>query len=97
MRRKRKRRNGMSKFTAGLIGIVLIAVFSYLAYTKFANPFGHKYTIHATAFDRQISTSPTIILDGAGAVPEPATWAMMIVGLGGIGATLRRRRAATFA
>ena len=49
MRRKgRKRRNGMSTFSAGLIGIVLIAVFSYLAYTKFANPFAHKYTVHAT-------------------------------------------------
>ncbi len=47
-RKSKKRRNGMSKFTAGLIGIVLIAVFSYLAYTKFANPFAHKYTVHAT-------------------------------------------------
>ena len=28
------------------------------------------------------------------AVPEPATWAMMIMGFGAIGATLRRRRAA---
>ncbi len=27
-----------------------------------------------------------------GAVPEPASWAMMIIGFGGIGATLRRRR-----
>jgi len=26
-------------------------------------------------------------------VPEPATWAMMILGLGGVGASLRRRRA----
>jgi phospholipid/cholesterol/gamma-HCH transport system substrate-binding protein len=47
-RRKGKRRNGMSRFTAGLIGIVLIVVFSYLAYTKFANPFAHQYTVHAT-------------------------------------------------
>ena len=45
---KKKRRDGMSKFTAGLIGIVLVLVVSYLAYTKFANPFAHKYTIHAT-------------------------------------------------
>ncbi len=29
----------------------------------------------------------------AGAVPEPATWAMMILGMGGIGGGLRRRRA----
>lgn len=34
----------------------------------------------------------------SGAVPEPATWAMMIVGFGAVGATLRRRRTAvTFA
>ncbi len=34
----------------------------------------------------------------AGGVPEPATWAMMLVGFGGLGAMLRRRRAqATFA
>ena len=29
-----------------------------------------------------------------GGVPEPATWAMMILGMGGIGVTLRRRRSA---
>lgn len=27
-----------------------------------------------------------------GGVPEPASWAMMILGLGGVGAALRRRR-----
>lgn len=31
------------------------------------------------------------------AVPEPATWAMMLVGFGGLGALLRRRRRPTFA
>jgi phospholipid/cholesterol/gamma-HCH transport system substrate-binding protein len=48
MRRKRKRRNGMSTFTAGLIGVVVVMLVSYLAYTKFANPFAQKYTVHAT-------------------------------------------------
>ena len=33
----------------------------------------------------------------SGAVPEPATWAMMIAGFGAIGGTLRRRRSATVA
>jgi hypothetical protein len=32
--------------------------------------------------------------DAGGAVPEPATWAMMLTGFGGLGAVLRRRRAA---
>ena len=30
---------------------------------------------------------------GAGGVPEPASWAMMIAGFGGVGALVRRRRA----
>ncbi len=46
-RRKRRRRSGISTLVAGAIGIVAIVVFSYLAYTKFANPFANQYTIHA--------------------------------------------------
>lgn len=34
---------------------------------------------------------------GVSGVPEPATWALMIVGFGAAGATLRRRRATTAA
>jgi hypothetical protein len=30
--------------------------------------------------------------NGGGAIPEPATWAMMIMGFGGVGALMRRRR-----
>lgn len=45
--RKRKRRGGLNKFTAGAIGIVVVVLFSYGAYTKFANPFAHQYTVHA--------------------------------------------------
>lgn len=34
----------------------------------------------------------TYTYDTAGAVPEPATWAMMILGFGGVAGALRRRR-----
>jgi phospholipid/cholesterol/gamma-HCH transport system substrate-binding protein len=37
----------MSTFTAGVIGIVVIVVLTYLAFTKFANPFARPFTIHA--------------------------------------------------
>jgi phospholipid/cholesterol/gamma-HCH transport system substrate-binding protein len=48
MRRRGRRRNGISAFKAGVIGVAAIVVFSYLAYTKFANPFASKFTVHAT-------------------------------------------------
>jgi hypothetical protein len=37
-------------------------------------------------------SAPTLQLTSGAAVPEPATWAMMITGFGLAGATLRRRR-----
>ena len=36
--------------------------------------------------------SPPDCITGCGAVPEPMSWALMIVGLGLIGANLRARR-----
>jgi choice-of-anchor A domain-containing protein len=44
-----------------------------------------------------LGLGPPPSLRGVGAVPEPATWAMMIAGFGMVGAVLRRRRAATLA
>lgn len=42
----------------------------------------------------QASSNLTLFSTGtAGAVPEPATWALMILGFGGIGAALRRGKA----
>ena len=48
-----------------------------------------KYTITATAGAAQRSASPTAL---AAAVPEPGTWALMIMGFGGAGAMIRSRR-----
>lgn len=43
------------------------------------------------------SNSATQIVSGQiqAAVPEPGTWAMMLIGFGGMGVALRRRRSAT--
>ena len=38
---------------------------------------------------KQMSYTP---FNGPGGVPEPSTWAMMLIGFGGIGLTMRRRR-----
>ncbi len=45
--RRRKRRKPMSKFAAGMIGLVVLGVFVYGGFTKFANPFASHFTIHA--------------------------------------------------
>src|SRR5207302_5767456 len=47
MRRRRKRAGRMSPFAAGLVAIVAILLFTYLGFTKFANPFASPYTVHA--------------------------------------------------
>lgn len=54
-------------------------------------------TLFVSQSDRllRLSLSNGTIGGGGNGVPEPATWAMMIVGMGGIGCLLRRRRAVT--
>lgn len=53
-----------------------------------------KYVIHADAFGGAASSSPSIVFAG-GAVPEPATWGLMILGFGGVGGLIRNRRRQT--
>jgi phospholipid/cholesterol/gamma-HCH transport system substrate-binding protein len=45
--RKRARKGGLSSFKAGLLAIIAICLFTYLGFTKFANPFASPYTVHA--------------------------------------------------
>jgi len=44
-----------------------------------------------------LATGPVGATLVTGGVPEPATWAMMIIGFGGVGAMVRRRRSAPIA
>lgn len=46
---------------------------------------------HHIWFDQNLVVVPP------GGVPEPSTWAMMILGLGGVGAVMRRRKTAALA
>jgi PEP-CTERM motif len=60
-----------------------------LAFSGLTNPFGSpSWTADSDGtFASDSRTGP-----GGGPVPEPATWGMMIVGFGGVGVLLRRRR-----
>jgi hypothetical protein len=47
----------------------------------------------ATLYFGDYSPHSTYVIDNVvAAVPEPATWAMMLIGFGGIGSALRRRK-----
>ena len=47
----------MSPFKAGMIGLVAIVLFTYLGFTKFANPFSSSYTIHAVFSRARLTAS----------------------------------------
>ena len=48
-------------------------------------------TIYGTV-TTSVSWQNEVTLPPSGAVPEPATWAMMLLGFGAVGVSMRRRR-----
>ncbi len=45
--RRTGRKKPMTTFKAGMIALVVLVLFCYAAYSKFANPFASKFTVHA--------------------------------------------------
>ncbi len=59
-----------------------------------ASDFTNLHAIYANLDATQLpSTLPTIVTSAGLAVPEPATWAMLVTGFGIVGGSLRRRQA----
>jgi hypothetical protein len=52
------------------------------------------FTVNGLA-DGPLSVTNTVVLGAGATVPEPASWALMILGFGGAGAALRRSRKAS--
>jgi hypothetical protein len=69
----------------------LNANFSKLALT--VGPGSYSFSITG-AGEGGVPAGLGVRLDTAAAVPEPATWAMMIIGFGAVGSAMRRRRTA---
>ena len=65
------------------------------AQVKWDLPTGFGLT--SMTFNQIHGTDGAILAGVTLGVPEPSTWAMMLLGFGGLGALLRRRRAAPLA
>lgn len=93
--------------TANLVGAVTSGVNGGIT-VNFANNLGNPLTFNSSAGtffltvdDTSVSSNSTnAYISGRivmAAVPEPATWALMLLGFGGIGMAMRRRRQPTLA
>ncbi len=77
--------SGFSVLDTGTSILSALSFFAYAFNGIDTNNDGHFYTDTNPGFELQASLV-------TGAVPEPATWALMLVGFGAMGVSLRRRR-----
>ena len=66
----------------------LSQAYKYYDFISLVDPLGSKYLTHKVANDAFSIGA----ISATAAVPEPASWSLMILGVGGVGAALRRRR-----
>ena len=66
--------------------------FGFLSGLNFNPNIDNTYRIDLTAGGNTVTSFAQIGAGAVAAVPEPATWAMMLIGFGAMGVSLRRRR-----
>lgn len=67
---------------------------TFLGFTSMSGPISATFTVlDGVGANSELDVTSFITASAvSGAVPEPATWAMMLLGFGGIGIALRRKR-----
>ena len=86
--------DGVEVFSAAAVGSYT-ALGSHTRLGRQFDPFGeffHGEIDTLRVFDTVVTYAEANAPLGGGAVPEPATWAMMLLGFAGLGAALRTRR-----
>ena len=66
--------------------------FSFLSGLNFNPNINNTYRIDLSAGGNTVTSFAQLGTGAVAAVPEPATWAMMLIGFGAMGVSLRRRR-----
>ena len=87
---------GVQTFTTSSLGFpVSNGNQSFSQYVQFAASAGETITSVAFSNNPSVNAFETANFSIGSAVPEPATWAMMLVGFGAVGYSMRRRKKAT--